>query len=144
VSGVDHSAESVAAARRTNAAGIAAGRVDVQLGAVSHLPFADRTFDLVTAVETHYYWPEPAADMGEILRVMKLGGRLVIIAETHKDQTFSAVLAVPMMLLRARYLTLEQHRELFETAGFTGVEIHAQARKGWICAVGRKPDARPA
>src|SRR5262245_31163228 len=48
VYGVDYSAASVAAARRTNAASIAAGRVDVQQGSVSRLPFADATFDLVT------------------------------------------------------------------------------------------------
>ena len=39
VCGVDHSEESVAAARRTNRHGIATGRVEIRLGSVSNLPF---------------------------------------------------------------------------------------------------------
>jgi ubiquinone/menaquinone biosynthesis C-methylase UbiE len=35
-------------------------------GSVSHLPFADQMFDLVTAAETHYYWPDMNADMQEV------------------------------------------------------------------------------
>ena len=57
VCGVDHSEESVAAARRTNRHGIATGRVEIRLGSVSDLPFPTGTFDLVTAVETHFWWP---------------------------------------------------------------------------------------
>src|SRR4051794_10563316 len=58
VFGIDYSAASVAAARRTNARWIQAGRADVQQGSVSRLPYPDGTFDVVTAVETHYYWPD--------------------------------------------------------------------------------------
>src|SRR6516225_7678745 len=57
VYGIDYSAASVAAARSANAPGIEAGRVDIQQASVSHLSFPDGTFDVVTAVETHYYWP---------------------------------------------------------------------------------------
>lgn len=55
VCGIDYSATSVAVARRTNAAAIAAGRVAIEPASVSQLPYPDATFDLVTAVETHYY-----------------------------------------------------------------------------------------
>src|SRR5450432_3149598 len=72
--GVDYSEESVAVARRENQQSIEACRVEVRQAPVSHLPFPDRMFDLVTAVETHYYWPDLNADMQEILRVLKPGG----------------------------------------------------------------------
>ena len=65
VFGVDYSATSVDVARRVNAAAIEAGRVDVQQASVSALPFAAATFDLVTAVETHYYWPDLESDLRE-------------------------------------------------------------------------------
>src|SRR5579863_9867483 len=84
VLGVDHSGESVAATRRANRKLIELGRVDVQLGSVSQLPFPASTFDLVTAVETHYFWPNLSADMHEVFRVLKPGGRLVMIAEAYK------------------------------------------------------------
>ena len=139
VHGIDYSPASVAAARSRNRAAIAEGRVVIQQASVSALPFADGAFDLATAVETHYYWPEPATDLREILRVLKPGGRLAIIAETYRGQTLGALMAIPMMLLRARYLTVEEHTELFTSAGFSHVEVHTDARKGWICVVGRKP-----
>ena len=140
VQGIDYSLASVATARSRNRTVIAEGRVEIQQASVSALPFAERTFDLVTAVETHYYWPEPATDLLEILRVLKPGGRLAIIAETYRGQTLGALMIIPMMLLRARYLTVEEHTDLFTSAGFSDVHVHTDARKGWICVVGRKPE----
>jgi len=58
VIGLDYSAASVAVARSTNANEIEAGRVHITRGSAAALPFPDRTFDVVTAVETHYYWPD--------------------------------------------------------------------------------------
>ena len=58
VTGLDYSSASVEVAGQINADSIAAGRVTVTQGSVAVLPFADGTFDLVTAIETHYYWPE--------------------------------------------------------------------------------------
>lgn len=79
VHGIDYSAESVEVSRRENANAVAAGRVKIDQASVSHLPFPDGYFDLVTAVETQYYWPDPVGDMREIHRVLKHGGRL------HRD-----------------------------------------------------------
>jgi SAM-dependent methyltransferase len=139
VYGVDYSPTSVAAARRTNAASIAGGRVDVRQGTVSRLAFADDTFDLVTAVETHYYWPDLGADLREIRRVLKPGGRLALIAETYRNSRFTAVYLPAMTLLRARYLSADQHREALAAAGYTDIAVTEHRAKGWICAVGRKP-----
>lgn len=140
VSGIDISSQSVAVARKTNARWIAAGRVDIQQAAVSKLPFTDAQFDLVTAVETHYYWPDPVADMREILRVLRPGGRLCLIAEVYKGESLDTLLVPVMKLLGARYLTVDQHRELLAAAGFTEIAIDTERGKGWICAVGKKPD----
>ncbi|HKV70767.1 MAG TPA: class I SAM-dependent methyltransferase [Gemmatimonadales bacterium] len=139
VSGIDYSEASVAEARVVNQADIALGRVDVQQGSVSRLPFPDQTFDLVTAVETHYYWPNLVEDLREVRRVLKPGQSLVLIAETYRGQLGWFALQLPMMLLRAKYLTVDQHREAFTTAGFGDVTVSAQKGKGWICVVGKRP-----
>jgi len=70
VYGLDHSEESVASTRRTNQQGIEKVRVEVRQGSVSHLPFSDDMFDLATAVETHFFWPDLPVDMREVLRVL--------------------------------------------------------------------------
>ena len=141
VSGIDISSQSVAVSRKTNAKWIEAGRVDIQQASVSKLPFTDAKFDLVTAVETHYYWPEPVADLREILRVLQPGGRLILIAETYKGQALEALVQPAMLLIGARYLTVDQHRDLLAAAGFSEIVIDVERGKGWICAVGRRPTA---
>jgi SAM-dependent methyltransferase len=139
VHGIDYSAASVATARSTNARWLEAGRVEIQQASVSHLPFPDGAFDVVTAVETHYYWPNLEADLREILRVLKPGGRLVIIAETYKGRRLDILYQPAMMLLRAWYLSVSEHRDLFASAGYSEVAVFEERGKGWICAVGRRP-----
>lgn len=138
VYGIDYSKESVAVSRRANADLMAAGRVDIRQGTVSHLPYADATFDLVTAVETHYYWPSPVEDMREILRVLKPGGRLVVIAETYKGRRFDWLYQPAMKLLSATYLTVAEHENLLTTAGYADVQAHEDHNRGWICCVGTR------
>ncbi|HKV51042.1 MAG TPA: class I SAM-dependent methyltransferase [Gemmatimonadaceae bacterium] len=142
VFGIDYSAGSVAAARGTNAARIADGRVAIQRGTVSHLPFAADTFDLVTASETHYYWPDLPRDVSEVQRVLKPGGTFIIIAEVYRGRNMDWLFRPAMAMLSARYLTLDQHRELLAQAGYTGVEVEAKPSKGWMIAKGTKPGDR--
>ena len=96
VCGVDHADGSVAVSSRRNAALIAAGRVDIRKASVSQLPFADGTFDLATAIETHYYWPDLVGSMQEIRRVLKPGGVLIMIAENYKGGRFDRLQRVAM------------------------------------------------
>ena len=139
VFGIDYAAGSVAASRRTNAQLIESGRVEIQQASVSKLPFADDTFDLVTAVETQYYWPDLDQDMKEIWRVLRPGGSLVIIAESYLGGRYTAIQRPVMRLLRSTLLSLDQQKQLFSAAGFTDVQLFEERAKGWICAVGRKP-----
>jgi ubiquinone/menaquinone biosynthesis C-methylase UbiE len=141
VYGIDYSETSVAATRKVNHTSIAAGLVDVGLGSVSHLPFPDQMFNLVTAVETHYFWPDLNADMREVLRVLKPGGTLIIIAEAYKggkhDQLLRGLEKLRGTMTYA-HLSVSEHRDLFSSAGFTDVQVFEEHDKGWISAVGRK------
>ncbi|HET7106753.1 MAG TPA: class I SAM-dependent methyltransferase [Candidatus Acidoferrum sp.] len=141
VCGIDYAGGSVATSRARNKDLIRAGRVDIQQASVSKLPFAANTFDLVTAIETQYYWPDLVNDMREILRVLKPGGTLVIIAETYKGGSRDLLLGTAMKMLGSRSLGVEDHRELFAQAGYTGVEVFEEKNKGWICVTGKKPAA---
>ena len=141
VYGVDYSTASVAVARKTNAQSIAMGRVEIHQASVSQLPFADATFNLVTAVETHFWWPDLPADMREVLRVLKPGGMFVIIAEIYKGaKNRTAKLAEKYLPLSGlKLLTVDEHRDLFTNAGYSDVQIFDEPDKGWICCTGRKP-----
>jgi SAM-dependent methyltransferase len=136
--GIDYSEESVAVARETNRAEIERGRVDVRQGTVSRLPYADATFDLVVAVETHYYWPDLPSDVREVLRVLQARGTFLLVAETYRGRKNDWFYRPAMrLLLRAAYLSVEEHRRLLSGAGYVGVEVFEDRSRGWICAIGR-------
>jgi SAM-dependent methyltransferase len=141
VYGIDYAAGSVAASRTHNKRLVAEGRVHVEQASVSRLPFADDKFDLVTAIETQYYWPNLAGDMKEILRVLKPGGRLMVVAESYKGARNDAVLGPVMTLLGSSRLSMDDHRALFVAAGYEGVEIAEERQRGWICVIGARPAA---
>ena len=132
VVGLDYSSASVAASRDTNTQEIEAGRVQIEQGSVAALPFPDHTFDVVTAVETHYYWPDLPANVREILRVLKPGGSFALIAETYRGGPFRLLYGLVMPLLGAAFLSDEEHRNLLTGAGFVDVTTSHQRGKNWI------------
>jgi ubiquinone/menaquinone biosynthesis C-methylase UbiE len=144
VYGVDYSDESVAATKRTNARGIDLGRVEIRHGSVSQLPFPDGMFDLVTAVETHFWWPDLPRDTREVFRVTKPGGRLIVIAEVYKGATTTVSKLAEKYASRTGMvlLSVDEHSQLLTSAGFSGVQVVEERAKGWICVFGRKPPDR--
>ena len=142
VCGVDYSSGSVAVARSKNAQLIKDGFVEIRQGSVSQLPFPDDYFDVATAVETQYYWPDLVNDMKEVRRVLTPGGRFAVIAETYRGGRFDGLMAPVMKLLSSSSLSVQDQRELFVSAGYDEIEILEEEKKGWICATGRKPTAQ--
>jgi ubiquinone/menaquinone biosynthesis C-methylase UbiE len=140
VYGVDYSKESVAVANRTNRQWIDMARVEIRDGSVSQLPFSEDVFDLVTAVETHFWWPDLPADMREVLRVLKPGGALIIIAEVYKEANTTVAKLAEKYASRTgmTLLSVIEHRELFANAGYLDVQVIEEPDKGWICGIGRK------
>lgn len=138
VVGLDYSSASVAVSRDTNAHEIETGRVQILQGSVAALPFPDGTFDIVTAVETHYYWPDLPANVREILRVLKPGGTFALIAETYRGGPFRLLYSIVMPLIQAAFLSDGEHRDLLTQAGFTEVATQHVSGKNWICATGRR------
>lgn len=143
VYGVDYSEESVAASKRTNRRWIALERVEVRHGSVSQLPFQDAMFDLVTAVETHFWWSNLPSDFREIYRVLKPGGKLVVIAEVYKGANTTVAHLAEQYASRTgmTLMDVDEHRALFVNAGYSEIQIIEERDKGWICGIGRKPNS---
>jgi ubiquinone/menaquinone biosynthesis C-methylase UbiE len=88
VYGIDVSEDSVQVARNYNKQLVSEGQVAIRVSDVSTLPFKDALFDLVTAVETHYYWADLEADLGEVFRVIKLEGSFLVIGGEYLGSRF--------------------------------------------------------
>lgn len=143
VYGIDHSEVSVAASKKYVTQYITVGRVEILHGSVSQLPFPNNMFDLVTAVETHFWWPNLPGDMREVFRVLKPSGTLIFIAEIYKGASTTVAKFAAKYASRAgmTLLSVDEHRQHFTDAGYSNVQVIEERDKGWICVLGRTPNS---
>ena len=94
-------------------------QVFVTLGSAEKLPYEDEKFDLVTAVETVYFWPHLPDCLKEVRRVLKQGGKFAILVEVvDSDSTWTNVVE------GMTAYSPEDLKKLLDEAGFTQTEIH--------------------
>ena len=74
VAGIDCSEEMVEQATAQNAAAVECGRVELQLGSVERLPFANETFDKALAINSMQILARPVAALRQMQLVLKPGG----------------------------------------------------------------------
>jgi ubiquinone/menaquinone biosynthesis C-methylase UbiE len=129
VTGLDYSEVSVQESQKVNQKAIREGRCDIVHGDVSALPFQEGCFDLVTAFETVYFWPDLKTTFEGIRRVLKEGGTFFICNESdgHDEEAvkFSEIID-GMNLYDAEQLTA-----LLKEAGFHDIQTDTQ--KIWLC-----------
>ena len=77
--------------------------------------------------------------MREILRALKPGGKLMVIAESYKKGAYNKLQWPVMKILRSTNLDVDAHRELFSTTGYVDIQIFEERAKGWLCGIGSKP-----
>ena len=138
--GIDYSKEMVKSANIFNIELIKSGRVKIKHGSVEKLSFEDCYFDIVTASETTYFWPNLLNCIKSIYRTLKVGGYFAIINEDYyRNINFlndhSKVMANSDKI---NFLKDYEHIALFEKAGFKNIRKHSIPSKGWITIFGTK------
>ena len=118
VYGIDISEESVAKAKKVNA-DVLDKQVFVRQGSAEMLPYEDGKFDLVTAVETVYFWPNLPGCLQEVRRVLKPGGKFAILVEVVDSNSKWTSVVEGMTAYSPGDL-----KQLLDGAGFTQTEIH--------------------
>lgn len=116
--GIDISDESVAKARENNA-DVLDKQVFVQKGTAEQLPYDEGMFDLVTAVETVYFWPNLPDCIKGVHRALKPGGRFVVMVEVVDEDSKWTKVVEGMNIY-----TPEQMKRLLDDAGFGQTQIH--------------------
>ena len=81
--GIDPSADMHLQASKRNRGALRGGRVGLALAQVSALPFPDACVDKAVSVNAVRLWPDPVHDLGEVRRVLRRGGRLVVVMHAH-------------------------------------------------------------
>lgn len=118
VTGIDLTGAMIEQAKaRQVRAGLA--NMDWRVGDAAHLPFADHAFDVVLTRYSFHHMIEPMAVLRDMKRVVRPGGRLVVIDATPTPETQAAY--DRMETLRdpshTSALTLEQMRDLGRALG---------------------------
>jgi len=122
--GIDPAPEMIAVARRkAERAGL---EIDFRVGVIEALPFADRTFDVVTSslMMHHLSRQLQVQGLAEIRRVLKPGGR-IFIADMLNPGTSPFKRFLMSVVFHHRHVAesgLEDLLQLLREAGFEGVE----------------------
>lgn len=138
LTGVDYSAVSVEESRRLNEADIRCGKMEIVGVSVEKLPFADCSFDKIITVESFYFWPEPAENLKEVRRVLKMGGTFLLVADIYRKEGLGSEAVQNIERYQLFNPSIGEFQTLFENAGFSEILIHTKAGEDWICIEGRK------
>ena len=136
VTGIDYSPVSVKKSREVNATAIADGRCQVVEGSADALPFEEGSFDLVTAFETVYFWPEIVKSFAGVRRTLKEGGRFVIVNE---DDGLSGNNEKWEKLIDGMHTyTPDELRTHLTAAGFRDIAVRRDEQRHWLCVTAEK------
>ncbi len=143
VYGIDHSDVSVRSSTKLNSYLIDQNKVEIQRASVSSIPYPDNSFDIVTAIETYFFWPNLESDMKEVLRVLRPKGKLLLVSEivrkAENEKTIDRFARLVGTGDYMRYKTKDELNKSFINTGYDNVIIHENMKHGWICGVGCKP-----
>jgi ubiquinone/menaquinone biosynthesis C-methylase UbiE len=130
IAGIDHSEVMLEQALARNAAGIKAGRVELQLSCATQLPYADASFDKVFSINVAQFWKDPLAPIREMHRVLRQGGRIAIAVQPRSKGANE----------RTARETGKMLTESLTSAGFSQVRLESKKVKpvSVVCALGMK------
>lgn len=117
VCGIDPAPRQLARAR--SKAARCGASIDFQIGVIERLPFPDQSFDVVLSTLMMHHLPDDIKRLGlsEIARVLKPGGRLVIVDFAHPERQHGQ----PGQL-GAGSVGIQELPTLVKDAGFSHVE----------------------
>jgi SAM-dependent methyltransferase len=138
VYGIDHSEDMVVYSRKVNRKLIATNRAEIMQSSAEKTGFKDDFFDLVTAIETYYFWPNLAEPFQEIKRMLKKGGRLLIISEMVKDGVYEVENAEVIAKTQVQLVPLQEIQRMLYSAGFSNVKIYNKRKSDWNAILAQK------
>lgn len=138
VYGIDQSADMVDFSRKVNKKLIATNRVEIFQGSVEKTGFKDDFFDLVTAIETYYFWPNLADAFQEVKRILKKGGYLLFISEMVQDGVYEVENAEIIAKTHVDLVPLKELKRLLNSVGYDNVRVYRKRNSKWNAILAQK------
>lgn len=101
-------------------------KLSFTLGDAEQLPFADKSFDLVTCCNSFHHYPHQDRAVSEMHRVLDDAGQAIIIDGNRDDPWGYFIFEVCVVRAEGlvHHCTAERFRELFRQAGFSEPRQH--------------------
>ena len=138
VFGIDYSADMVEYSKKLNKKLVAEDRVEIVEGSVEKTGFSEDFFDLVTAIETYYFWSSFSDAVQEIRRVLKPGGQFLMVNEMVKDGVYDVKAAKTIEQAHVDLISLDDIRNTLESVGFEDVQIFTKSESPWNAVLAKK------
>ena len=132
VYGIDYSSDSVSVSCKKNAA-VLGKRCEITEGSVSTLPYENESFDVVTAFETVYFWPDIVNDFAEVFRVLKPGGKFLVCNELSDPSNTTWSGRIDGM----KIYSPDELVKLLMSNKFA-IEVLEVKGKTWVCIIAKK------
>lgn len=132
VCGIDLSSASVDASIKKNKKGIRDSRCEIVEGNVLDIPFADNSFDVVTAFEAIYFWQDLDKAFQEIKRVLKPFGRFIICNGASSEEVYKKWTKV----LDMNIYTSNELKDILQKSGFTKIISFPMSTPKWLSVEG--------
>ena len=136
VDGLDHSELSVEYSINKNQKAVDEGRCQVIQADVMDMPIDDETYDVISAFETVYFWPDLNVAFMEVRRILKSDGQFMIALET--DGTRPEDKQHLRVVEGMRVYTKEQLEEYLFNAGFREVTSYKKEDDYILVVIARK------
>lgn len=138
VYGIDYSDLCVKKSGELNRKNVLCKKAEIIRASVSELPFEDDKFDKITAVETYYFWPDKPNDLKEVYRVLKPGGRLMMLFEMLYDPNDPDKWQAVERRLNIKAVSEAEISAALVRAGFTNVRAYIGEGADRLCAICEK------
>jgi len=132
VYGIDYSADCVRWSKKFNEQLISEGRAEIIHSDLENTPFEANQFDLVLAVETIYFWPDLVCCFEAVKKMLKPGGRFLIINAVYPSEKFKERNERYMATGEMTMYSPGQLQRLLEEAGFSVVSLDLIEAKNWL------------
>lgn len=103
-------------------------RVGVQAGSAEHLPLESQSVDVVHARFAYFFGPGADAGLAEVLRVLRPGGKLVVVDNDYRNGEFAELLRTASQ--GNAVLDPAATDRWWDERGATRVEVRSQWRFG--------------
>ncbi|NTU63363.1 MAG: class I SAM-dependent methyltransferase [Chloroflexi bacterium] len=109
------------------------GRLQPAQAHAERLPFPAASFDRVVVVDALHHFCNQREAIGDLLRVLKPGGRLVIEEpDIHRLIVRFIALGEKIALMRSHFLSVEQIRDMVATHGYAAVIERDGQFTAWV------------